>query len=38
MLKKSWLADEINSREVYMKGIDHSYCFEGYSAFKTEEL
>lgn len=32
------LTDEINSREVYMKGIDHSYYYEGYIAFKAEEL
>lgn len=32
------LTDEINSREVYMKGIDHSYYYEGYTTFKTEEL
>ena len=32
------LTDEINSREVYMKGIDHSYYYEGYVTFKTEEL
>ena len=32
------LTDEIDSREVYMKGIDHSYYYEGYTAFKTEEL
>lgn len=32
------LTDEINSREVYMKGIDHSYYYEGYTSFKTEEL
>ena len=37
-LLKSALTDEINSREVYMKGIDHSYCYKGYCAFKTEEL
>lgn len=37
-LVKSALTDEINSREVYMKGIDHSYCYEGYMTFKTEEL
>ena len=35
---KNALTDEINSREVYMKGIDHSYYYEGYTAFKTEEL
>ena len=32
------LTDEIHSREVYMKGIDHSYYYEGYTTFKTEEL
>lgn len=32
------LIDDINSREVYMKGIDHSYYYEGYTTFKTEEL
>lgn len=35
---KQALTDEINSREVYMKGIDHSYYYEGYTTFKTEEL
>lgn len=35
---KSALTDEINSREIYMKGIDHSYYYEGYTTFKTEEL
>ena len=35
---KAPLTDEINSREVYMKGIDHSYYYEGYTTFKTEEL
>ena len=34
---KAALTDEINSREVYMKGIDHSY-YEGYTTFKAEEL
>lgn len=29
---------EVNSREVYIKGIDHSYYYEGYTAFKTEEV
>lgn len=32
------LTDEINNRELYMKGIDHSYYYEGYATFKTEEL
>ena len=35
---KAALTDEINSRELYMKGIDHSYYYEGYTTFKTEEL
>ena len=35
---KNALTDEINSREVYMKGIDHSYYYEGYMTFKTEAL
>ena len=38
VLLKNALTDEINSREVYMKGIDHSYYYEGYTTFKTEEL
>ena len=37
-LLKRALTDEINSREVYMKGIDHSYYYEGYVTYKTEEL
>lgn len=37
-LLKGALTDEINSREVYMKGIDHSYYYEGYMTFKAEEL
>lgn len=38
VLLKSALTNEINSREVYMKGIDYSYYYEGYTTFKTEEL
>lgn len=37
ILKKA-LTDKINDRDVFMKGIDHSYYYEGYTAFKTEEL
>lgn len=37
-LLKNALSDDIHSREVYMKGIDHSYYYEGYTTFKTEEL
>ena len=32
------LTDQVNSREMYMKGIDHSYYYEGYTAFQTEKL
>lgn len=32
------LTDQINDREIYMKGIDHSYYYEGYVMYKTEEL
>lgn len=35
---ESALTDDIDSREVYMKGIDRSYYYEGYTIFKTEEL
>lgn len=37
-LLKNALTDRINDREIYMKGIDHSYYYEGYATFKTEEL
>ncbi len=35
---KNALTDKINDREIYMKGIDHSYYYEGYTTFKAEEL
>ncbi len=37
-LLKSALTDRIYDRDVYMKGIDHSYYYEGYSLYKTEDL
>ncbi len=37
LLKQS-LTNMVNDREVYMKGIDNSYLYEGYLAFKTDEL
>ena len=37
LLKQS-LTDKTNDREVYMKGIDVSYLYEGYMTFKIEEL
>ena len=38
MLLKAALTDKIDDRVVYMKGIDASYLYEGYSEFKAEEL
>ena len=38
LLLKSALTDKINDREVYMKGIDASYNYEGYNLYKTEDL
>lgn len=35
---KNALTDQINDREVYTKGIDTSYYYEGYTTFKTEDL
>ena len=32
------LTDQVNSREMFMKGIDHSYYYEGYTTFQTEKL
>ncbi len=32
------LCDDIDSREVFMKGIDHSYYYEGDNTFKAKEL
>ena len=37
LLKQS-LTNKIDDREVYMKGIDNSYLYEGYLSFKTDEL
>lgn len=38
VLLKNALNDQIYDREVYMKGIDASYFYEGYNTFKSEEL
>ena len=38
VLLKQALTDKINDRALFMKGIDISYYYEGYSEFKTEEL
>ncbi len=37
-LLKNALTDNVNDREIYMKGIDHSYYYEGYYVYKTREL
>ena len=38
VLLKGALSDKINSREVYISGIDQSYYYEGFTAFNTEKL
>ena len=37
-LLKAALTDKVDDREVYMKGIDYSYYYEGYTMYKAEEL
>lgn len=37
-LLKVALTDRVDDREVFMKGIDASYAYEGYEQFKAEEL
>jgi cell filamentation protein len=37
-LLKNALTNQVNDRTLFMKGIDVSYYYEGYSEFKTEEL
>ena len=37
-LLKNALTDKVKDREVYMKGIDASYNYEGYSLYSTEDL
>lgn len=38
VLLKAALTEDIDSREVFMKGIDQSYYYEGYVTYKTKEL
>lgn len=38
LLLKEALTDRISDREMYMKGIDASYRYEGYSVYKTADL
>ena len=38
VLLKAALTDQVNSREMFMKGVDHSYDYEGYSSYRTQDL
>lgn len=38
VLLKNALTDRTEDRDIYMKGIDYSYYYEGYNTFKTEEI
>ena len=38
VLLRDALSDKVNDRLVYMKGIDASYHYEGYSVYRTEDL
>lgn len=38
VLLKQALTDKINDAAIYMKGIDASYYYEGYSLYKTEDI
>ena len=35
---KQALTEDIHNRNLYMKGVDHSYYYEGYSLYKAEDL
>jgi len=35
---KNALTDKINDREIYMKGIDASYHYEGYNLYNSKDL
>lgn len=38
MLLKAALTDKINSKKIFMKGVDQSYSYDGYSSYKTKEF
>lgn len=38
VILKEALTEDIENREIFMKGIDHSYYYEGYTTYKTEDL
>ena len=35
---KQALTNDVDNRDLYIKGVDHSYSYEGYSLYKAEEL
>lgn len=37
-LLKNALTDKVDNREMFMKGVDHSYDYEGYHSYRTEDL
>ena len=37
-LVKNALTDKVDDRQTFMKGVDHSYEYEGYFAYKAEDL
>lgn len=37
-LLKNALTDQVDNREMFMKGVDHSYDYEGYHSYRTEDL
>ena len=37
-LLKNALTDKVDDRQTFMKGVDHSYEYEGYYAYKAEDL
>ena len=38
VLLKAALTDKVNDGEVYMKGIDYSYYYEGYTVYQIDKL
>ena len=38
VLLKAALTDKINNCEMFMKGVDHSYDYEGYNSYRTQDL
>ena len=38
VLLQNALTDQIDDREMFMKGVDHSYEYEGYHSYRTEDL